>query len=101
MFVVLGAIAIPTAVFAYASLMETVQRPIKATRRYWRNRQQRKLAVDQPVTMKTISSTLVVSPLCQRLQIDRRRALEDKLTVVTFRQGTISPISHSQPPTSI
>jgi CRP-like cAMP-binding protein len=99
-FALVGAIAIPSAVFAYASVMESVRRPLKAARRYWRNRQQRKLAVDQPVTMKTISSTLVVSPLCQRLQIDRRRALEDKLTVVTFRKGTILS-DFTQPATDI
>jgi CRP-like cAMP-binding protein len=50
--------------------------------------------------MKTISSILVVSPLCQRLQIDRRRALEDKLTVVTFRQGSVLS-DFSQPATDI
>jgi hypothetical protein len=83
------AIAIPSAVIAYASLIESVRRPFRAAKRIWRNRQQRKQAVDQPVTMKTISSTLVLSPLCQRLQIDRRRALEDKLTVVTFRKGSL------------
>jgi CRP-like cAMP-binding protein len=88
-FVLAGAIIIPAGVIAYASLMESARRPIRAAKRYWRNRQQRKQAVDQPVTMKTISSILVVSPLCQRMQIDRRRALEDKLTVVTFRPGAL------------
>jgi CRP-like cAMP-binding protein len=88
-FVLAGAVVLPAGVIGYASLMETVRRPLKTVRRYWRNKEQRKQAVDQPVTMKTISSILVVSPLCQRMQIDRRRALEDKLTVVTFRQGAI------------
>jgi CRP-like cAMP-binding protein len=69
-------------------------------RRQWRNRQQRKQAVDQPMTMKTISSVLVVSPLCQRMQIDRRRAIEDKLTVVTFRHGSLLS-DFSQPATDI
>ena len=90
-FAVIVAVAavIPAGVFAYASLMESVRQPLKAAKRYWKNRQQRKQAIDQPVTMKTISSILVVSPLCQRMQIDRRRAIEDKLTVVTFRQGAL------------
>ncbi len=87
--VLTAAVVIPVGVIAVASLIESARRPLKAARRYWRNRQQRRLAFDQPVTMKTISSILVVSPLCQRMQIDRRRALEDKLTVVTFRQGTL------------
>jgi CRP-like cAMP-binding protein len=99
-FVLAVAIVIPACVIAYASLMETMRRPLKAVRRYWRNKEQRKQAVDQPVTMKTISSILVVSPLCQRMQIDRRRALEDKLTVVTFRQGAILS-DFSQPATDI
>jgi CRP-like cAMP-binding protein len=101
-FVVVLAIAVivPASVIAYASIMETVRRPIREAQRQWRNRQQRRLAVDQPVTMKTISSILVVSPLCQRMQIDRRRAIEDKLTVVTFRQGTILS-DFSQPATDI
>jgi CRP-like cAMP-binding protein len=99
-FVLAGAIAIPATVIGYASLMESARRPYKAVRKYWRNREQRKQAIDQPVTMKTISSILVVSPLCQRLQIDRRRALEDKLTVVTFRQGSILS-DFSQPATDI
>jgi len=83
------AVVLPAGVIAFASMMESARRPLKAARRYWRNQQQRKQAVDQPVTMKTISSILVVSPLCQRMQIDRRRTLEDKLTVVTFRQGAL------------
>ena len=99
-FVIAGAIAIPAAVIGYASLMESARRPLKAARKFWRNRAQRRQAADQPVTMKTILSILVVSPLCQRLQIDRRRALEDKLTVVTFRQGSILS-DFSQPATDI
>jgi hypothetical protein len=94
------AIVIPACVIAFASLMESARRPLKAAKRYLRNREQRNLAIDQPVTMKTISSILVVSPLCQRMQIDRRRALEDKLTVVTFRQGTLLS-DFSQPATDI
>jgi CRP-like cAMP-binding protein len=94
------AVVIPAGVIGVASLMESARRPLKAAKRYWRNRQQRKLAIDQPVTMKTISSILVVSPLCQRMQIDRRRALEDKLTVVTFRQGTLLS-DFSRPATDI
>lgn len=99
-FVLAVAIALPAGVIGYASLMESARRPYKAAKRFWRNRAQRNLAVDQPVTMKTISSILVVSPLCQRMQIDRRRALEDKLTVVTFRQGTVLS-DFSQPATDI
>jgi len=64
------AVVIPAGVIGVASLMESARRPLKAAKRYWRNRQQRKLAIDQPVTMKTISSILVVSPLCQRMQIE-------------------------------
>ena len=93
-------VVVPAGVIAYASIMEMVRQPIRAARKHWRNRQQRRLAVDQPVTMKTISSILVVSPLCQRMQIDRRRAIEDKLTVVTFRQGTLLS-DFSQPATDI
>lgn len=99
-FVLAIAVVVPASVIAYASMMETVRQPIRAARRYWRNRQQRKQAVDQPVTMKTISSILVVSPLCQRMQVDRRRAIESKLTVVTFRQGTLLS-DFSQPATDI
>ena len=89
LFVLAIAVVIPASVIAYASVMETVRQPIRMAKRYWRNRQQRKQAVDQPVTMKTISSILVVSPLCQRMQIDRRRAIESKLTVVTFQKGAL------------
>ena len=99
-FVLAVAVVIPASVIAYASVMETVRSPFRASKRYWRNRQQRKQAVDQPVTMKTISSILVVSPLCQRMQIDRRRAIESKLTVVTFRQGAVLA-DFSQPATDI
>jgi len=99
-FVLAVAVLIPASVIAYASMMEIIQRPLRATRRQWRNRQQRRQAVDQPMTMKTISSVLVVSPLCQRMQIDRRRAIEDKLSVVTFRNGALLS-DFSQPATDI
>jgi CRP-like cAMP-binding protein len=87
--VVAIAVVIPATVMAYVSMMETIRRPIRAARRRWRIRGQRRQAVYQPVTMNAISSMLAASPVCQRLPIDRRRAIEGKLAAVTFRKGVL------------
>jgi CRP-like cAMP-binding protein len=80
--------AIPTSVFAFVATVESLREPIRKIKKLWRLRQLRKRAVFQPVTMKTITGILAVSPICQQLPADRRRALADAVNVVTLPRGS-------------
>ena len=81
--------AIPAGVLACVAAVESMRQPLLAVKKYWRVRQQRIRAFDQPCTTKTITSTLAISSVCQQLPLDRRRVLAEQVTVVTFPQGSI------------
>jgi CRP-like cAMP-binding protein len=81
--------AIPAGVFACVAAMESMRQPLLAAKKYWRVRRQRLRALDQPCTMKTITSTLAISSVCQQLPLDRRRVLAEQVIVVTFPRGSM------------
>jgi CRP-like cAMP-binding protein len=83
------AAAIPASVLAFIATAESLRKPLRRLKKRWRIRQSRKRAVLQPVTMKTITGTLAISPICQQLLADRRRALADAVSVVTLPRGSL------------
>ncbi len=82
-------VAVPAVVMIGIAAAESVRRPVRRIKRRHRLAQQRTLAVHQPVTTRTIASTLAISPVCQQLPVDRRQALAELLTVATIRRGTV------------
>ncbi len=82
-------VAVPTLVMIGIAVVESVRRPIRRAKRSRRLAQQRKQALHQPVTVRTIASTLAISPVGQQLPIDRRQAMAEQLTVATIRSGTV------------
>jgi CRP-like cAMP-binding protein len=83
------ALAIPVGVMICIAAVESVRQPLRMVKKRQRTRQLRKQAVHQPVTMKTITSTLAISPVCQQLPVDRRQALAEQVTVAIIQRGTI------------
>ncbi len=82
-------VAVPALVLAGIAIADSVRRPIRRAKRRRRVAQQRKLALHQPVTTRTIASTLAIAPVGQQLPIDRRQAMAEQLTVATIRSGTL------------
>jgi CRP-like cAMP-binding protein len=83
------AVAVPAGVMVCIAAAESVRRPLRRLRQRHRLSQQRKQAVHQPVTTRTITSTLAISPVCQQLPIDRRQLLAELVTVTTIHRGTV------------
>ncbi len=93
-------VAVPTLVVIGVAITESVRRPVRRAKRSRRLAQQRKLALHQPVTIRTIASTLAISPVGQQLPIDRRQAMAEQLTVATLRPGTVLA-DYNRPATEI
>ncbi len=82
-------VAVPALAMVCIAIAESVRRPVRRAKRRRRVAQQRKLALHQPVTIRTIASTLAISPVGQQLPIDRRQAMAEQLTVATIRRGAV------------
>jgi CRP-like cAMP-binding protein len=83
------AAAIPASMLAFIATAESLREPIRMIKKHWRVRQSRKREAFQPVTMKTITGVMAISPAFQQLPTDRRRAVADTVTVVTLPPGSV------------
>jgi len=81
--------AVPVVAMLGFAVTEGVRRPYRRWKKRRRLAQQRKQAMHQPVTTRTIASTLAISPVGQQLPIDRRQVMAEQLSVSTIRQGTL------------